>query len=145
MSRLTAGSQSSLREANKGLLVDTIKQFGGLTQVELADATGLSAATVARRTREIGIRKALGASSTNILRMLLWQFSKPVVYASLIAWPASAFLLNRWLEGFATHIDLSPLTFFAAAVLALAIALATVATHALKVAHARPVVALRYE
>lgn len=53
MSRLTAGSQSSLREANKALLVDTIKQFGGLTQVELADATGLSAATVSTLVKQL--------------------------------------------------------------------------------------------
>ena len=53
MSRLTAGSQSSLREANKGLLVETIKQFGGLTQVELVDATGLSAATVSTLVKQL--------------------------------------------------------------------------------------------
>jgi putative ABC transport system permease protein len=106
---------------------------------------GLSAATAQSRTREIGIRKALGADSTDILQMLLWQFSKPILWANLIAWPVSAFLLYRWLEGFADHVDLSPLTFVAAGAAALIIALVTVAAHASSVARAKPVEALRYE
>jgi putative ABC transport system permease protein len=106
---------------------------------------GLSAATAESRTREIGIRKAMGAGSADILRMLLWQFSKPILWANLLAWPVSAVLLNRWLEGFADHIELGPLTFVAAGLLALVIAVGTVAGHATLVARAKPVEALRYE
>jgi putative ABC transport system permease protein len=56
----------------------------------------------------------MGAGTADILRMLLLQFSAPVLWASLLAWPVSALLLNRWLEGFAAHVDLSPLTFVGA-------------------------------
>jgi len=106
---------------------------------------GLAAAAAERRTREIGIRKAMGAGTTDILRMLLWQFSTPIIWANLLAWPVSALLLKRWLEGFADHVNLSLLTFVAAGALALVIALATVAGHALVLARAKPVEALRYE
>jgi putative ABC transport system permease protein len=106
---------------------------------------GLSAATADRRTKEIGIRKAMGAGTSDILRMLLWEFTTPILWASLIAWPLSALMLERWLEGFAYHVQLQPWVFFAASSLALAIALLTVGAQTLLVARARPVDALRYE
>ncbi len=87
----------------------------------------------------------MGAGSMDILRLLLWQFSKPILCANLLAWPVSALLLNRWLEGFAGHINLSPLTFVTSGALALIVALGTVAGHALLIASAKPVEALRYE
>ncbi len=106
---------------------------------------GLAASAAERRTREIGIRKAMGAGSMDILRMLLWQFTTPILWANLVACPVSALLLKRWLEGFADHVNLSPLTFVGAGALALVIALVTVAGHALVIARAKPVEALRYE
>jgi putative ABC transport system permease protein len=106
---------------------------------------GLSANSAEQRTKEIGIRKAMGASSTDVMRLMLGEFSQPVMWANVIAWPAAYFIVRRWLEGFAHHIDMNLLVFLAVSALALAIALATVSGHALIVARAKPVDALRYE
>jgi putative ABC transport system permease protein len=106
---------------------------------------GLAVFTAERRTREIGLRKVMGASRWDILQFLGWQFARPVLWANVIAWPLAYVGMHRWLQGFAYHVDLSPLTFLVASVLALVIALATVAGHALMVARTRPVEALRYE
>ncbi|MFC3080511.1 ABC transporter permease [Phenylobacterium terrae] len=105
----------------------------------------LSAYTTERRTKEIGIRKAMGASSVDVLKLLVWQFTKPVLIANLIAWPVAWMAMNSWLNGFAYRVDVAPWTFAAAAGAALLIAWATVVFHALKVARAKPVGALRYE
>lgn len=106
---------------------------------------GLSARSAEERTKEIGIRKALGGSRVDILRMLLWQFTRPILWANVIAWAAAGYLMRRWLQGFASHVDLNPLIFLGVGAAALAIAVATVAGHALLVARAKPVAALRYE
>ena len=106
---------------------------------------GLSAHSAEQRTKEIGIRKAMGASSTDMVRLMLGEFSRPVLWANLIAWPCAYLFLHRWLEGFAHHVDIGALTFVAAGTLALIVALATVAGHAMLVARAKPVEALRYE
>jgi putative ABC transport system permease protein len=111
---------------------------------------GLAAFSAQRRTKEIGMRKVLGASVLDIVRLLVWQFSRPVLLANLIAWPCAFFLMRRWLAGFRYAIDLtSPLllvgVFGGAAVLALAIAWLTTAGHAYHVARANPGRALRAE
>jgi putative ABC transport system permease protein len=106
---------------------------------------GLAAAIAERRTHEIGIRKALGAETGNIIRLLLQQFARPVLWANLIAWPLTAYGMHRWLQGFAYHVDLAIWLFPAAAALALLIALLTVSSHSILAARAKPVTALRYE
>jgi putative ABC transport system permease protein len=106
---------------------------------------GLAAFTAERRTKEIGIRKALGARSRDIVRLLAWQFSKPVIIANLIAWPIAWWVMRDWLNSFDARIDLGPTPFLLAGILALAIAIGTIAGHAIKVARANPIHALRYE
>lgn len=108
---------------------------------------GLASFTAERRTMEIGLRKVLGASVKDIVSLLVRQFTKPVLIANLIAWPVAGYLIADWLEGFEHRISFSPLIFLfvAAGALALIIAWATVAAHAIRVARANPIHALRYE
>ncbi len=106
---------------------------------------GLAAFTAERRTKEIGIRKVLGARTRDIVRLLAWQFTKPVIVANLIAWPAAWWAMRGWLNGFDARIDLGPTPFLLAGLLAFAIAVGTIAGHAIKVARANPITALRYE
>ncbi len=120
--------------------------FSGVAVVIAAlGLLSLAVFTAERRTREIGLRKVMGASRWDILRFIAWQFTRPVLWANLFAWPAAYLVMRHWLEGFAYHIDLSPLAFVVASGLALAIALVTVAGHAMLVARTRPAAALRYE
>ncbi|HEX3422971.1 MAG TPA: ABC transporter permease [Sphingomicrobium sp.] len=106
---------------------------------------GLAAFTAQRRTKEIGIRKVLGARTRDIVRLLVWQFSRPVIIANIIAWPIAWWMMRDWLNTFDQRIPLTPIPFIIAAAIALGIAVATVVGHALKVARANPIHALRYE
>ena len=106
---------------------------------------GLAAFSTERRTKEIGLRKTFGARTRDIVLMLLWQFSIPVLIANLIAWPVAYYYLHHWLEGYAYRISLSPLYFVGAGTAALVIAWVTVIVHAAHVARANPIHALRYE
>lgn len=106
---------------------------------------GLAAFTAERRTKEIGIRKVLGARTRDIVRLLVWQFSRPVLIANLIAWPVAWWLMRDWLNGFDSRIGLSPAFFLVAGLVALLVAGATIIVHATRVARASPVLALRYE
>jgi putative ABC transport system permease protein len=106
---------------------------------------GLAAFSTERRTREIGLRKTFGASTSEIIWMLLGQFSVPVLIANAIAWPVAWYYLHNWLQGFAYRIPLSPLYFLGAGAVALIIAWATVFVHARRVANASPIHALRTE
>ena len=106
---------------------------------------GLASFTAERRTKEIGIRKVLGARTRDIDPLLVWKFSRPVIVANIIAWPIAWWMMRDWLNGFDQRIPLTPLPFLLAAVIALGIAIATVVWHAVKVARANPIHALRYE
>ena len=120
--------------------------FAGLAIVLCAlGLYGLAVFTAQRRTREIGLRKLMGARVVDILRLLLWQFSRPVLVALLLASPVAAWVARDWLEQFDVRIALTPWPFVAAGTLALLIAWLTVASHAWKVARASPALALRHE
>jgi len=108
---------------------------------------GLAAFTAERRTREIGIRKVLGAQVFDIVKLLAVQFSKPVLIASLIAWPTTAYFMSDWLEGFNTRLDTETLVILlaCAALVALLVAWVTVGGLAVRVGRANPIKALRYE
>jgi putative ABC transport system permease protein len=106
---------------------------------------GLAAFTAERRTKEIGIRKVLGARTRDIVRLLVWQFSRPVIIANIIAWPVAWWVMRDWLNNFDERIALGPTPFLIAALVALTIAIATVVGHAVKIARSNPIHALRYE
>jgi putative ABC transport system permease protein len=123
--------------------------FSGFALVAVAIAClglfGLAAFTAERRTKEIGIRKAMGADTGDILKLLVWEFAKPVLLANAIAWPVAYLAMSRWLDGFAYRIDLDPWFFIGAGLIALVIACSVTLYHALQMARSRPVLALRYE
>jgi putative ABC transport system permease protein len=106
---------------------------------------GLASFSTSRRTKEIGIRKALGAGVRDIVTLLTVEFGVLVLLANLLAWPIAYFAMQRWLAGFAYRIELGPFVFVASGVLALAIAMLTVAAVARRAARGKPVAALRYE
>jgi putative ABC transport system permease protein len=106
---------------------------------------GLAVFTAERRTKEVGIRKVSGARTADIVRLMLWRISIPVIVSNLIAWPPAYAYLRHWLDGYAYRIALSPLYFLAGAAAALLIAWATVCGNALRLARTSPVRSLRYE
>jgi putative ABC transport system permease protein len=106
---------------------------------------GLASFSAERRTKEIGIRKVLGASAPALAGLLSREFTKWVVVANVIAWPVAAFGMHRWLRSFAYRVPLGIAPFILSAGLALAVALATVSYQAVRAALTDPVRSLRYE
>jgi putative ABC transport system permease protein len=106
---------------------------------------GLASFTVEQRTKEIGIRKILGASLRGIVIILSKEYVKWIVLANVLAWPAAYVVMNQWLKNFAYRRDIGIGIFFLSAVLALVIALLTVSYQSIKAALADPVESLRYE
>jgi putative ABC transport system permease protein len=152
MSPSTAISRSFLDDNFERLYHDDARQgelFAVFVAIAIAISAlglfGLAALAAERRTKEIGVRKVFGARTRDIIFLLLYQFSLPVVLANLLAWPAAWYYLRGWLGGFAYHVAINPLYFVAAGLAALLIAWATILAHAVRVARANPIHALRYE
>jgi putative ABC transport system permease protein len=130
-------------ERQLGLLFGT---FAGLAVlIACLGLFGLAVYTAERRTKEIGIRKVLGASIPNVVVLLSREFALLVAGAFVVATPLAYFTMNKWLQDFAYRIEMGPGLFILAGGLALAVALLTVSYQALRAALADPVKALRYE
>jgi len=106
---------------------------------------GLVAFSAETRTKEIGIRKVLGASIANIIQLLSSKFLIWVLLANILSWPIAYYAMHRWLQNFAYRIGLNVWTFFFSGLAALAIALLTLSYQSIKAATANPVDSLRYE
>jgi len=121
--------------------------FFGLLAVAIGclGLVGLAAYSAERRTREIGIRKVLGASAAGIAGLLSREFTRWVVAANLVAWPAAYFGMSKWLQSFAYRVSIGVWPFVFSGALALVIALATVSYQAVRAALSDPVRALRYQ
>lgn len=105
----------------------------------------LTAFMTGRKTREIGIRKVLGSSSTGIVVFFTRSFLKWILVANLVSWPAAFLVLRAWLQGFAYHIDIGVTVFIISGILAMGIAVLTIGSQALRAASLNPADCLRYE
>jgi putative ABC transport system permease protein len=127
------------------------KMFGFFSAFAIFVATlglfGLASFTTERRTKEIGIRKVMGATVKDIVWLLTSDFTKLVLLANLIAWPVAFYFMSQWLNRFAYQAPFADWAwlFLASALAALAVAWLTIALQASKAASSRPVLALRYE
>jgi putative ABC transport system permease protein len=105
----------------------------------------LASFTAELRTKEIGIRKVLGASVNGVILLLSNEFVKLVLIANVIAWPTAYLVMQRWLQTFAYQVQIGPGIFLLSGILALLITLLTVSYHAVRTALINPVDALRTE
>lgn len=120
--------------------------FSGLTIfIACLGLLGMSSFTAEQRTKEIGIRKVLGASVPGMVGLLMREFTKWVVLANIIAWPMAYYVMNMWLQNFAYRTGLSVWVFLLSGLVAFSIALLTVSYKSIKAATANPVNSLRYE
>jgi putative ABC transport system permease protein len=106
---------------------------------------GLAAFVAEQRTKEIGIRKVLGASESGIVFLLSKQFTKWIILGNIIAWPLAYYFMRKWLQQFAYQSGISVLSFLLAFFIVAIIALATVSYQTIRAARANPVDALKYE
>jgi putative ABC transport system permease protein len=130
-------------EARLGAIFSYITLFAVI--IACLGLFGLSALITELRTKEMAVRKVLGASAAGITLMLSREFLKLVLAANIIVWPAAWYVMNRWLKNFAYRINLGIGIFFISGIIVLAVALAAVSYQSIKAARANPIELLRYE
>ena len=127
----------------------TTQVLGGFAlmalMLSLIGLFGLAAFMAQNRTREIGIRKVMGANIGQIIGLLIWQFSKPVLWSLLVALPLAYFSSTAYLNFFAERIGAPTLIVLGSGIVAVMFAWAIVSVHAIRIARANPIRALRYE
>ena len=106
---------------------------------------GLASNTIEKRTKEIGIRKILGASVKQITSMLSFEFLRWVMLANLVSWPLAWYFMNQWLSNFVYHINISVFIFISAGLIGIILAFLTVVFQSMNAALRNPVETLRYE
>jgi putative ABC transport system permease protein len=106
---------------------------------------GLASFTLEQRTKEIGVRKVLGASLQSLVGLVSKEFMKLVLISNIVAWPLAYFGMRQWLENFAYRIHIKPDLFVVAGLMAMLVALFTVAFHSVRAARTNPVDSLKYE
>jgi putative ABC transport system permease protein len=147
-----AVGESWLNEWYHQMYIDIIQQQRVLSMLALVaiflaalGMFGLAIFIAQQRVKEIGIRKVMGAEFRDVMILLLWAFTRPVLWASAIAWPIAIWVMHRWLSGFAYRVDLGWYLLPVASLLALGISLLTVSVQSYVSARSKPVDAIRYE
>lgn len=130
-------------EAQRGKVFNTMALLSIL--ISCLGLFGLSAFSAERRTKELGIRKALGASMPGLVQLMGKEFAMLVIISACIGCPIGWYVMTKWLENYAYHVDVGYITLLLAAIVCLAISLLTISYHSIKVAASDPVKSLRYE
>ena len=130
-------------EENFGRLIGTFTALAFL--IASFGLFGLASFMTERRTKEIGIRKVLGASVTSVVVLISKQFVKWIIVANIIAWPIAYYFMNSWIQNFAYRVDITLWLFVIAGVAALLIAVTTVGYQTIKAAIANPIDSIKYE
>jgi len=136
-------------EKSYALFANANRVFVGLAALALVIAAsglfGMASFLVARRTREIGVRKIHGASPRQILELLVWSFSKPILIANVVAWPLGYVALRAYLDLFVQRTTLTPWPFVASLAATLAIGWLAIAAHVFTATRVQPADVLRYQ